>query len=198
MHSAPVFEAAVADLQELGQVIGANPTPILEQGVPRNQINGVGNIKSYTLEAPVGVIPQLPQLLGQTDKWRPEGDCSEDCRGAVDDGEFVVTGGQASPLLDNVKAALDDVAALVILRRRRPGGRPPREPRRLRCAIWSDGWGITAVIPRRRNSRRMARLEYALSARTRWGRVRGLPPPHGPPEGGPADVRYRGVVGLPR
>ena len=36
---------------------------------------------------------------------------------------------------------------------------------------------MTAVIPRRRKSLRMARLEYALSARTRWGRVRGLPAP---------------------
>ena len=60
----PVFEAAVADLQELGQVIGANPTPILEQ-ILENQINGVGNIGA-ALEAQIGVIPQLPQLLGQT------------------------------------------------------------------------------------------------------------------------------------
>jgi len=45
---------------------------------------------------------------------QPERDRSEDCRGAVDDGEFVVPSGQASPLLDNVETALDDVAALVI------------------------------------------------------------------------------------
>src|SRR4051812_37685570 len=97
---------------------------------------------------------------------QPERDRSEHCRGAVDDGEFVVPSGQASPLFDDVESALDDVAALVVCASK-AGGRPPREPRRLRCAIWSDGWGITAVIPRRRNSRRMARLEYALSARTR-------------------------------
>ena len=40
--------------------------------------------------------------------------------GAVDDGEFVVAGGQAAPLLDVVEVSFNDVAALVILRRRRP------------------------------------------------------------------------------
>jgi hypothetical protein len=59
----PVFEATVADLQQLGQVIGADPAPILAQ-IIQNQISGVGNIGA-ALEAQVGVIPQLPQLLGQ-------------------------------------------------------------------------------------------------------------------------------------
>ena len=59
----PVFEATVADLQQLGQVIGADPTPILAQ-IIRNQINGVGNIGA-ALEAQIGVLPQFPQLLGQ-------------------------------------------------------------------------------------------------------------------------------------
>jgi hypothetical protein len=58
----PVFEATVADLQQLGQVIGADPTPILAQ-IIQNQINGVGNIGA-ALEAQIGVVPQLPQLLG--------------------------------------------------------------------------------------------------------------------------------------
>ena len=45
---------------------------------------------------------------------QPERDCSEDGGGAVDDGEFVVSSGRASPLLDDVEAAFDDVAALVV------------------------------------------------------------------------------------
>ena len=60
----PVFEAAVSNLQALGQVIGTNPAPILEQ-ILTNQVNGVGNIGA-ALEAQIGVIPQLPELLGQT------------------------------------------------------------------------------------------------------------------------------------
>ena len=54
----------MADLQKLSQAIGADPTPILAQ-ILRNQINGVGNIGA-ALEAQIGVIPQLPELLGQT------------------------------------------------------------------------------------------------------------------------------------
>ena len=46
---------------------------------------------------------------------QPEGDCPEHCCTAVDDGEFVVAGGQAAPLLDYVEVSFDDVAALVIL-----------------------------------------------------------------------------------
>jgi hypothetical protein len=45
----------------------------------------------------------------------PDGDCPEHGCGAVDDGEFVVAGGQSAPLLDDVEVSLNDVAALVVL-----------------------------------------------------------------------------------
>jgi len=57
------------------------------------------------------------------------------------------------------------------------GGLPPREPLRARCPAWSEGSAITALIPRVRNSARFPREEYALSASTRSGRVRGRPGP---------------------
>jgi hypothetical protein len=41
---------------------------------------------------------------------------------------------------------------------------PPREPRRLRCPDWSAGSGITAVMPRVRRCRRIARDEVGLVA----------------------------------
>jgi hypothetical protein len=44
----------------------------------------------------------------------------EDGGGAVGQGQFVIAGGQASPLLDDVEAALDDVAALVVCSVERP------------------------------------------------------------------------------
>jgi len=43
-----------------------------------------------------------------------DGDGVQDDGGAVGDGEFVVAGGQAAPLLDGVESALDHVAPLVI------------------------------------------------------------------------------------
>ena len=44
----------------------------------------------------------------------PGDDSVEDCGGAVDDGEFVVAGGQAAPLLEVGEAAFDDVAVAVV------------------------------------------------------------------------------------
>ncbi|WP_245192112.1 hypothetical protein [Amycolatopsis azurea] len=40
----------------------------------------------------------------------------EDYRGLVDDGELVVAGGQATPLLEQIEPALDNVAAAVVHR----------------------------------------------------------------------------------
>lgn len=56
-------------------------------------------------------------------------------------------------------------------------GRPPSRPRLRRWPTWSGGCGMTMRIPRRRRRARMAREEYARSARTARGRVRGLPGP---------------------
>jgi hypothetical protein len=60
----PVFEAAVADLQALGQQIGANPAPILAAilgNLPGNIADLPGNALAQLLE-----IPQIPgQLPGQ-------------------------------------------------------------------------------------------------------------------------------------
>src|SRR6478735_9037016 len=44
----------------------------------------------------------------------PECDRAQDCAAAVDDGQFVIAGGQASPLFGGVESAFDDVAALVV------------------------------------------------------------------------------------
>ncbi len=55
------------------------------------------------------------------------------------------------------------------------GGRPPRLPRRRRWPCWSAGTGITARMPRLLKWSGMAREEYASSARTTSGLVRGRP-----------------------
>lgn len=68
-----------------------------------------------------------------------------------------------------------------------PGGRLPRvvpqvgaglgRPRLRRWPTWSDGCGVTVRMLRRRRWARMAPEEYARSARTARGRVRGPPGP---------------------
>lgn len=45
---------------------------------------------------------------------QPECDGPQDCCAAVDDGELVVAGGQATPLLGEVETSFNDVAALVV------------------------------------------------------------------------------------
>ncbi|MDQ1013590.1 hypothetical protein QFZ43_000139 [Streptomyces afghaniensis] len=59
--------------------------------------------------------------------------------------------------------------------RSKAGGLPPACPRCRRLACWSARSGITARMPRLRRCSRIAREEYALSARTRSGLVRGRP-----------------------
>lgn len=59
--------------------------------------------------------------------------------------------------------------------RSKAGGLPPRLPRRRRWPRCSAGTGIVARMPRLLRCSRMARDEYALSARTASGRVRGRP-----------------------
>lgn len=54
-------------------------------------------------------------------------------------------------------------------------GRPPWRPYFLRLAAWSAFSGITALMRRRRRLARLALEEYALSAATASGRVRGRP-----------------------
>ena len=51
------------------------------------------------------------------------------------------------------------------------------EPRLSRPATWFDGSGIVALIPLRRNAFRIFRVEYALSASTRYGLFLGVRPP---------------------
>ncbi len=56
----------------------------------------------------------------------------------------------------------------------------PHEPRFLRWRAWSALSGMVQRIPRRRSQARLFREAYVLSARTRLGRVHGLPDPrHG-------------------
>lgn len=102
--------------------------------------------------------------------------------GQVDNRGLGVSSGQAAPLLELVDAPLDGVAPLVGLAFE--GWRAAADrPRFLRPAIWSEGCGITARIPRRRRWARIARDEYALSARTASGVVLGRPTGREPASG---------------
>ena len=58
----PIFEAALENAQAAGQAIADNPAPILTQ-VIANQLANIGNIGDG-LAAQIGVIPELPALLG--------------------------------------------------------------------------------------------------------------------------------------
>ena len=58
----PIFAAALENARTAGQAIADNPAPILTQ-IIANQLNGIGSIGG-ALEAQVGVIPRLPQILG--------------------------------------------------------------------------------------------------------------------------------------
>jgi hypothetical protein len=84
-------------------------------------------------------------------------------------------GGHRPVTAEPVDRAFDGVAVFVDHRVERwwPAALDPRERR---PAVWFDGSGIVALIPLRRNDSRIFRVEYALSARTRSGRVLGLPP----------------------
>ncbi len=113
--------------------------------------------------------------LGVTDFLgppQPGDDCRDGGPCSVDDGVLLVASGQAAPLLERVEGPFDDVAPLVGLVVGF-GGRPPSEPRRLRLDYWSDGSGITTLIPRRRSRARFPREEYALSPSTASGVVLG-------------------------
>jgi hypothetical protein len=76
-------------------------------------------------------------------------------------GEFVVAGCKGSPLLEDVEAAFDDVAAFVVILVE-GGSLPLREPRCFRWPIWSEGCGMKATMPRSRRWVRMALYEYGL------------------------------------
>jgi hypothetical protein len=94
--------------------------------------------------------------------------------GQVDGGRLVVASGQAAPLLELVDAPLDGVPLLVGLAVKGRGtAAKPTAP--LAFAAWSAGCGITARILRCRKWRRIARDEYALSARTTSGVTLGRP-----------------------
>ena len=105
---------------------------------------------------------------------RPQKDaCDVEC-GQIDGRGLLVAGGDASPLLQAVDAALDRIALPLNLP---VEGRclPPRLPRRRRWCFWSFGTGITVLMPRLRRCSRISRGEYALSARSTTGLVRGRP-----------------------
>ncbi len=75
-------------------------------------------------------------------------------------------------LPESAEGPLDGVA--VPVRARVELGRPPLPPLR-QPRTWSDGSGMVGLIRRLRRWERIARLEYALSARIRPGRVRARP-----------------------
>lgn len=72
--------------------------------------------------------------------------------------------------------------------RSKSGGLPPACPRCRQLACWSARSGITARMPRLRRCSRIAREEYALSARTKSGLVRGRPQGRGTPRRAKASV----------
>ena len=90
--------------------------------------------------------------------FEPDEDGCEADSAAPVDGVFIIPGGDGSPVLEPVEGPFDDVAAAVELGLKSTG-RPPLEPRLWRLAIWSDGSGITAVIPRARRCWRWALAE---------------------------------------
>lgn len=94
--------------------------------------------------------------------------------GQVTVGCLVELEGWPSLLLDPIDAPFHRVALLVEIGSWRTG-RPPREPRFLRLAAWSTFSGMTALIPRLLRYTRLPREEYAMSAATTPGLVRGRP-----------------------
>jgi hypothetical protein len=89
---------------------------------------------------------------------------------------FVVPGRDGAVLAEMAESPLGHVA-LLIGRSVESGGRPPALPRRSRFRTWSAGFGNGGPDPVARRWPRIAALEYALSQRTRPGRVRGRPGP---------------------
>lgn len=63
------------------------------------------------------------------------------------EGEFVVAGCKGSPLLEDVEAAFDDVAAFVVIFVE-GGSLPPREPRCFRCQGPTAELGLPTVEER--------------------------------------------------
>ena len=120
---------------------------------------------------------------------QPDGDSSEDGGGAVDDGEFVVTGREPSPLLEVAEAAFNHIAVAVVERRRMlvAGRRGSRGASR--WPIWSEGCGNDRDDP-----------AFAQVGADRAGGV-GLIAPHPLRDGsaagtvGPGDVQMREQAG---
>lgn len=81
--------------------------------------------------------------------------CEEGDPGAVGDGEFVVSGGDAAPLLENVEGLLDDGAAFVGLA---VEVHRPAAAGAFAFAVGNliRGSGMTALIFRARKSERLA------------------------------------------
>lgn len=80
--------------------------------------------------------------------------------------------GQVAELLDTGEAACDDVSALVAVGVER-GRSATGWPFAAQWATWSWRSGQGNRMPLSRNARRMLGCEYALSARTSFGRERG-------------------------
>ena len=119
-----------------------------------------------------------------------------DVDGAAEDVvAFVVAGGDGAVLAELVDGPFHDVALPVDV-----GGRTPvagrRAPVGLRRLIWSAGSGMVALMPLSRRDVRILRLEYALSASTRSGRVRGPARAAGDADAGQSGEGQR-VVPLP-
>jgi hypothetical protein len=77
---------------------------------------------------------------------------------APDEVTFAGPGGDGAVLAELAEGPLDGVA-LLVSDGVEAGGRPPALPRRSRLRTWPAGWGIVALIPRRRRCARIALAE---------------------------------------
>jgi hypothetical protein len=103
----PVFEQALENAQTVGQAIAANPAPILEQ-ILANQLGNIGSI-GQGLAAQIGVIPQLPELLGDTvaNELANLGDLAGLGQTFLANALGVITGSGPGTLQDQIQGALD-------------------------------------------------------------------------------------------
>jgi hypothetical protein len=119
----------------------------------------------------VGGLGRVSRII-----WGPGEQNGKEDPAAVVGGGLVIASGDATPLLELVPVALDDVAlpvAVTIEPARPTATTTTTRTVSLLVAAFGDVWAIL----RRRSNTRLALELYALSATIRSGRVRGRPTP---------------------
>jgi hypothetical protein len=103
----PIFETALENAQIVAQAIAANPAPILEQ-ILANQLGNIGSI-GEGLAAQIGVIPQLPGLLGDTvaSQLANIGHLAGLGQTFLENALGVITGSGTGTLQDQIQGAID-------------------------------------------------------------------------------------------